>query len=243
VPFTARICFVAGSIVFANGAVAMQAARCGYRAGISGSFCESLATRRPHVRRREPASKLHPRLHPPLEGRVKIRSAASRFADLLLFWAETARYYHRRFSATYSLCTLTVTHMTKRRATTTSGLGLCAALLVVTGADAQMALPEARPPDGATLFKQQCATCHTTNLTDATRQGPPLFKIVGKPAGKADGFRYSAGFAKADFVWDETKLDAYLTNPQATVPGSIMAYRQAKAETRTAIIAYLKELN
>jgi cytochrome c len=27
------------------------------------------------------------------------------------------------------------------------------------------------------------------------------------------------------------------------VPGSIMAYRQPKAETRTAIIAYLKELN
>lgn len=169
--------------------------------------------------------------------------AKRNWARPLLFCAETARYYHRPFSATYSLCTLTVTHMTKRRTTTTSGLGLCAALLVVTAAQAQMALPEAKPPDGATLFKQQCATCHTTNLSDAIRQGPPLFKIVGKPAGKADGFRYSAGFTKADFVWDETKLDAYLTNPQATVPGSIMAYRQAKAETRAAIITYLKELN
>jgi cytochrome c len=124
-----------------------------------------------------------------------------------------------------------------------NGLGLCAVLLVVTAAHAQMALPEAKPPDGAALFKQQCATCHTTNLTDPVRQGPPLPGIVGRPAGKADGFRYSAGFAKADFVWDEAKLDAYLTNPQATVPGSIMAYRQAKAETRAAIIAYLKELN
>nr|WP_156908853.1 c-type cytochrome [Bradyrhizobium murdochi] len=110
-------------------------------------------------------------------------------------------------------------------------------------AGAQMPLPEAKPPDGATLFKQQCATCHTTNLSDAVRQGPSLFGIVGKSAGKADGFRYSTGFAKADFVWDEASLDAYLANPQATIPGSIMAYRQPKAETRAAIIAYLKELN
>jgi cytochrome c len=133
--------------------------------------------------------------------------------------------------------------MTKLRTIWAIGLGFYATLPVVTMASAQMPLPEAKPPDGATLFKQQCATCHTNNLSDPVRQGPSLFKIVGKPAGKADGFRYSAGFANADFVWDDSKLDAYLANPQAMVPGSIMAYRQPKAETRTAIIAYLKELN
>ena len=37
----------------ANGAFAMQPARCGDRAGISGSFCECLATDRPHMRRVE----------------------------------------------------------------------------------------------------------------------------------------------------------------------------------------------
>lgn len=132
--------------------------------------------------------------------------------------------------------------MTKLRTTGAIGLGFCAALLVVTMAGAQM-LPAARPPDGTTLFKQQCATCHTTNLSDPTRQGPSLFKIVGRPAGKADGFRYSAGFTDANFVWDDTRLDAYLANPQAMVAGSNMAYRQPKAETRAAIIAYLKELN
>jgi cytochrome c len=106
-----------------------------------------------------------------------------------------------------------------------------------------MPLPSAKPPDGTTLFMQQSATCHTTSLSDPVRQGPSLFKIVGRPAGKADGFRYSAGFTEASFVWDDARLDAYLTNPQAVVPGSNMAYRQAKAETRAAIIAYLKELN
>ena len=133
--------------------------------------------------------------------------------------------------------------MTKLRTTRAIVLGFCAALLVASTARAQMPLPSAKPPDGTTLFKQQCATCHTTNLSDPVRQGPSLFKIVGRQAGKADGFHYSAGFAKADFVWDDTRLDAYLANPQATVPGSIMAYRQPKPETRAAIIAYLKELN
>lgn len=123
------------------------------------------------------------------------------------------------------------------------GLTFCSAMLVVDEALAQMPLPAAKPPDGAALFRQQCATCHTTNLSEPVRQGPPLIKIVGRPAGKVDGFHYSAGFSKADFVWDDAKLDAWLTNPQEIIPGAVMAYRQAKPETRAAIIGYLKELN
>jgi cytochrome c len=133
--------------------------------------------------------------------------------------------------------------MRKLRLKLATGAGSSSVLLAATMAAAQMPLPATTPPDGATLFKQQCATCHTINMSDPARQGPTLFKIVGRSAGKADGFHYSAGFAKADFVWDDARLDAYLANPQATVPGSIMAYRQPKAETRAAIIAYLKELN
>ncbi|WJR79577.1 c-type cytochrome [Bradyrhizobium sp. NP1] len=133
--------------------------------------------------------------------------------------------------------------MTKLRATQAFGPTFCGAVLVATMAAAQMPLPAARPVDGATLFKQQCATCHTTNTSDAARQGPSLFRIVGRPAGKAEGFHYSSGFATADFAWDESRLDAWLANPQDVIPGAVMAYRQAKPEIRTAIIAYLKELN
>jgi cytochrome c len=123
------------------------------------------------------------------------------------------------------------------------GLGFCSAMLIACKAIAQMPLPAAKPPDGPTLFKQQCATCHTSNSTDPVRQGPSLFKVIGRHAGKADGFHYSPGFAQADFVWDEAKLDAWLTNPQAMIPSAVMAYRQAKPEVRAAIITYLKELN
>ena len=122
-------------------------------------------------------------------------------------------------------------------------LAFCSAIAGARMAAAQMPLPAPRPPDGATLFKQQCATCHTIDPAEPVRQGPPLAKILGRAAGKTNGFHYSPGLAKADFVWDEARLDAWLTNPQVMIPDAFMAYRQAKPETRAAIIAYLKGLN
>jgi cytochrome c len=123
------------------------------------------------------------------------------------------------------------------------GLGLCSALATAGAALAQMPLPAAKPPDGAALFKQQCATCHATSLSEAPRQGPPLARIVGRQAGKLEGFHYSSALAQADFTWDENRLDAWLTDPQAVIPGAMMPYRQANTETRAVIISYLKGLN
>jgi cytochrome c len=137
--------------------------------------------------------------------------------------------------------------MQKRRATLVSGLVLglafCSATSMVVVASAQMSLPQAKPVNGAALFKQQCATCHTTDLSDPLRQGPPLVHIVGRQAGKFEGFSYSPALARADFSWDEARLDAWLTNPQDVIPGAIMPYRQPRPETRAAIIGYLKGLN
>lgn len=122
------------------------------------------------------------------------------------------------------------------------GVALFAAPLAATQALAQMTLPAAQPPSGAELFKRQCATCHAVNTTDAQRQGPSLAGIVGRKAGSLPGFHYSAGFAKAEWSWDEQHLDSWLTNPQAMIPGAVMPYRQAKADIRHSIIGYLKEL-
>jgi cytochrome c len=133
--------------------------------------------------------------------------------------------------------------MQKRRATLVMSLAFCSATSMVAVAPAQMSLPQAKPVNGAALFKQQCATCHTTDLSDPLRQGPPLVHIVGRQAGKFEGFSYSPALARADFSWDEARLDAWLTNPQDVIPGAIMPYRQPKPETRAAIIGYLKGLN
>jgi cytochrome c len=108
---------------------------------------------------------------------------------------------------------------------------------------AQMDIPSPAKPTGAEFFKRQCATCHTTNSTDIQRQGPSLAGIAGRKAGTIAGFKYSPALAKADFVWTDDKLDAWLIDPQAVVPGAIMPYRQAAVDIRAAIISYLKELH
>src|ERR1700676_1668634 len=99
--------------------------------------------------------------------------------------------------------------MRKRRAILVMGLRFCSAISTVDAASAQMPSPAIRPPDGAALFKQQCATCHTTNVSDIPRQGPPLVQIIGRQAGKVEGFHYSPGLAQAGFTWDEARLDAW----------------------------------
>ena len=126
---------------------------------------------------------------------------------------------------------------------TWTSAAVCAAasiVLMATAARAQMAVPAAKPLSGEELFKRQCSTCHTLKAGDPQRQGPTLAGVFGRKAGSVEGFRYSAGFAKADWTWDEAHLDAWLTNPQAMIPGAIMPYRQAKAGVRAAIISYLK---
>ena len=107
---------------------------------------------------------------------------------------------------------------------------------------AQFAVPVSKP-NPESLFRNQCATCHTLNAGDPARQGPTLAGVIGRKAGSVAGYKYSAGFANADFAWDGTHLDAYLTEPQSVVPGAVMPYKQANADTRHAIIGYLEGLH
>jgi cytochrome c len=124
-------------------------------------------------------------------------------------------------------------------------LRVAAALLLAVAADARAQLPFDIPkpaaPTGATLFASQCGTCHTVERGAPLRQGPNLAGVYQRKAGTLDGFRYSAGFAKADFVWDDAHLDAWLSNPQKLIPGAVMLYRQGDPATRASIIAWLKE--
>jgi cytochrome c len=115
------------------------------------------------------------------------------------------------------------------------------AALVATSATAQFAVPtDVGKPDGATLFANQCGTCHSLDPAEQ-RQGPTLKGVFGRKAGSVAGFGYSSGFAHAEFTWDDAHLNAWLTNPQTVIPGAIMPYRQDDAEIRQTVIAYLKE--
>jgi len=114
-------------------------------------------------------------------------------------------------------------------------LTMAAALL----AQAAYAQDAAQPPDGAALFRTQCGTCHALQPGEV-RQGPNLAGVYGRKAGSVPGYNYSAGFAEADWAWDEAHLDPYLTNPQSVIKGGVMGYRQGKPEVRRAIIDYLQ---
>ena len=95
---------------------------------------------------------------------------------------------------------------------------------------------------GEKLFRQ-CKSCHAVE-PDKNRVGPSLHAVVGRKAGSVESFPgYSPGLKGAGFTWDETKLDAYLTNPKAVIPDSRMAFAGIPAaEDRAAVIAYLRTL-
>ncbi len=121
-------------------------------------------------------------------------------------------------------------------------VGAIVFLLAASGlARAQMAIPAAAPPSGASLFRNQCATCHTLDPALPPRQGPTLAHVVGRHVGAAPGFHYSAGFAQADWSWDATRLDQWITNPQAMIPGAMMPYHQPNPAIRHLIVQYLQE--
>ena len=118
---------------------------------------------------------------------------------------------------------------------------LAFALTAAVGARAQMPIPDAPAPDGAVLFRNQCAICHTLKAAEPQRQGPTLEHVYGRKIGSIDTYKYTPGYRESGGVWDDAALDKYLTNPSAMFPGSTMLYRQANAATRQAIIAYLKD--
>jgi cytochrome c len=92
---------------------------------------------------------------------------------------------------------------------------------------------------GKALY-QTCAACHTEQ-PDAL--GPSLKGVVGRKSAALEGFRYSNPMKRANLIWDEDNLRAYILDPQAKVKGNRMPYGGlADANDVDDIIAYLKLL-
>jgi len=100
---------------------------------------------------------------------------------------------------------------------------------------------EGDPATGKRQFAQ-CAACHTVEADGATKVGPNLHGIIGRKAGSNAGYDYSPAMKSAGFVWDEARLDTYITKPSVFIPGNKMAFLGVgKDDVRANIIAYLKE--
>ena len=91
---------------------------------------------------------------------------------------------------------------------------------------------------GQELYESRCGGCHSL---DANRVGPAHRGVYGRKAGSAPSFSYSTAVKNATVVWEEKTLDAWLTNPQALIPGQRMNFRVALPEDRADIIAYLRQ--
>jgi cytochrome c oxidase assembly protein Cox11 len=95
------------------------------------------------------------------------------------------------------------------------------------------------PQAGAKLFATNCGACHAP---DRSKLGPALAGVVGRRAGSEAGYPYSAALSHAGFAWDPARLDRWLSNPQALVPGALMPYRLPDDAARRDVIAYLQTL-
>src|SRR5436189_5192202 len=92
---------------------------------------------------------------------------------------------------------------------------------------------------GKALY-QTCAACHTER-PDAL--GPSLKGVVGRKSAALDDFRYSNPMRRANLVWDEDNLRAYIQDPQTKVKGNRMPYGGlSDPKDVDDIIAYLKVL-
>jgi cytochrome c len=91
---------------------------------------------------------------------------------------------------------------------------------------------------GQELYESRCGGCHSL---DANRVGPAHRGVYGRKAGSAPNFNYSPAVRNSNVVWEERTLNAWLTNPQALIPGQRMNFRVATVEDRADIIAYLRQ--
>jgi cytochrome c len=92
---------------------------------------------------------------------------------------------------------------------------------------------------GKVLF-QPCTACHT-DRPDAL--GPSLKGVFGRKSAALDDFRYSNPMKRANLVWDEDNLRAYLHDPQTKVKGNRMPFGgMSDPKDVDDVIAYLKTL-
>jgi cytochrome c2 len=95
---------------------------------------------------------------------------------------------------------------------------------------------------GAQVFKR-CAICHTDTNGGPNKIGPNLWGVVGRKAGTAPGFNYSAAMKNSGITWTDEKLEAYLMHPQQVVPGDKMPFAGLSSHKQADdVVAYLNTL-
>jgi cytochrome c len=100
-------------------------------------------------------------------------------------------------------------------------------------------LANATPERGETAAKK-CQACHTFNKGEPNRVGPNLYGVVGRDRASVPGFNYSAAMKAKAGKWTIEELNAFLTNPRGSIPGTSMSFAGLpRGSERADIITYL----
>jgi len=93
---------------------------------------------------------------------------------------------------------------------------------------------------GEKLF-EECRACHAVER-GASGVGPSLYGVIGRGAGTLDDFRYSPALKKSGITWSKQTLDAYMLDPQKTVPANRMPYAgMPAARDRADLLDYIQQ--
>ncbi len=119
-----------------------------------------------------------------------------------------------------------------------TGFGVAAA---VTLALAVLDVEASDAARGAELYQARCGACHDA---DDNGPGPRHRGVVGCYSGTQPGYDYSDALRKARIAWDVGRLDQWLKDPGAMVPGNTMLVKLApEPGDRADLIAYLVSLS
>ena len=114
-------------------------------------------------------------------------------------------------------------------------------LLFLVACDNSANLDQASVNRGERLANN-CKPCHS--LSDSSNQmGPSLFRVLGRKAGKVEGFGYSEGLLQSEITWDQQTLTTFIQKPQELVPGTNMASTGATEQDAKDIVSYILYLD
>lgn len=96
---------------------------------------------------------------------------------------------------------------------------------------------------GRQVFSNTCAMCHVTRKGAPSAAAPNLYGVVARKPASLPDFTYSTAMRARKKRWTAATLSVFIANPQATVPGTYMAFTGIKrAADRAAVICYLESL-
>lgn len=102
---------------------------------------------------------------------------------------------------------------------------------------------------GKKVFKK-CAACHKIGAGAKNATGPILTDVVGRTAGRVQGYKYSKAMQQsgdAGLVWTNDLIDSYITDPRKFLRAFLkdpkakakMSFKLKDADRRRDVIAYL----